>query len=293
MANYLTSTCAAECVEVNAITLLSGGAIQQNWQIDVDITGGPQAGKHTWVLRTDAPATVAASLPREREHAIIAFAHAHGLLAVGVLGRRLAAFGRLGLLRITAGHGFRRGIRTLGALAGFLARLVLVAFALARFGFRGRSLVLTEVEVARAPAADMPVAFVYSGNGAQWAGMGRELLADDPAFAKAVDELEPIFAEKVGFSLRGVLESGEDVVGIDRIQPVLVAVLMTDASRPAAIVNVAATLSSVSVSGPSSVNEGSSATYTATATWSDGSTTGVTPTWPSASGSACSRRAPR
>ena len=31
-----------------------------------------------------------------------------------------------------------------------------------------------------------------------------------------------LFVEQVGFSLRQVLESGEPVVGIDRIQPVLV-----------------------------------------------------------------------
>jgi phthiocerol/phenolphthiocerol synthesis type-I polyketide synthase A len=52
--------------------------------------------------------------------------------------------------------------------------------------------------------------------------MGRQLLADEPAFAAAVDKLEPVFVEQVGFSLRQVLESGEPVVGIDRIQPVLV-----------------------------------------------------------------------
>ena len=63
------------------MNLLSGGAIQQNWEITVDITDGPHAGAHTWVLRTDAPATVASSLPREREFAIIRFAHANGLLA--------------------------------------------------------------------------------------------------------------------------------------------------------------------------------------------------------------------
>ena len=44
--------------------------------------------------------------------------------------------------------------------------------------------------------------FVYSGQGSQWAGMGRQLLADEPAFAAAVAELEPVFVEKVGFSLR-------------------------------------------------------------------------------------------
>lgn len=80
------------------------------------------------------------------------------------------------------------------------------------------------VVAAHDAAAGTGTVFLYSGQGSQWAGMGHALLADEPAFAKAVDELEPIFAEKVGFSLRGVLESGEDVVGIDRIQPVLVAV---------------------------------------------------------------------
>ncbi|MBO0864903.1 MAG: type I polyketide synthase, partial [Mycobacterium sp.] len=64
--------------------------------------------------------------------------------------------------------------------------------------------------------------FVYSGQGSQWAGMGRRLLVEEPAFAAAVDELEPVFVEQVGFSLRQVLEAGEPVVGIERIQPVLV-----------------------------------------------------------------------
>ena len=64
--------------------------------------------------------------------------------------------------------------------------------------------------------------FVYSGQGSQWAGMGRRLLAEEPAFAAAVGELETAFAEQAGFSLREVLESGEPVIGIDRIQPVLV-----------------------------------------------------------------------
>ena len=66
--------------------------------------------------------------------------------------------------------------------------------------------------------------FVFSGQGSQWAGMGRRLLVAEPAFAAAVVELEPVFVAVVGFSLREVLASGEPVVGIDRIQPVLVGV---------------------------------------------------------------------
>lgn len=66
--------------------------------------------------------------------------------------------------------------------------------------------------------------FVYSGQGSQWAGMGQRLMAEEPAFAAAVDELEPAFVEQAGFSLRSILTSGEAVVGIDRIQPVLVGV---------------------------------------------------------------------
>ena len=54
--------------------------------------------------------------------------------------------------------------------------------------------------------------------------MGRQLLADEPAFAAAVTELEPDFVSQVGFSLREVIAGGQPVVGIERIQPVLVGV---------------------------------------------------------------------
>ena len=63
--------------------------------------------------------------------------------------------------------------------------------------------------------------FVYSGQGSQWAGMGRQLLADEPAFAAAVAALEPDFVEQVGFSLHQVLAAGEPVTGDARVQPVI------------------------------------------------------------------------
>ena len=66
------------------------------------------------------------------------------------------------------------------------------------------------------------VVFVYSGQGSQWPGMGRRLLADEPVFAAAIAEIEPVFVAQAGFSLQGVLSSGEPVAGIERVQPVLV-----------------------------------------------------------------------
>ncbi len=63
--------------------------------------------------------------------------------------------------------------------------------------------------------------FVYSGQGSQWPGMCQRLLTDEPVFAAAVAELDPVFVEQVGFSLHELLASGEPVTGDARVQPVL------------------------------------------------------------------------
>lgn len=60
--------------------------------------------------------------------------------------------------------------------------------------------------------------FVYSGRGSQWVGMGRQLLADEPAFAAAIAELEPDFVAQSGFSLHDVIAEGKELVGIEQIQ---------------------------------------------------------------------------
>nr|WP_285641815.1 type I polyketide synthase [Lentzea sp. NBRC 102530] len=68
--------------------------------------------------------------------------------------------------------------------------------------------------------AGQGVVWVFSGHGAQWSGMGRELLACEPVFAEVVDRLAATFREEFGVVPREVLESG-DVGGVDRIQAML------------------------------------------------------------------------
>ncbi|MGE2735117.1 SDR family NAD(P)-dependent oxidoreductase [Mycolicibacterium vaccae] len=75
-----------------------------------------------------------------------------------------------------------------------------------------------------APAGVTPkpgTVFVYSGQGSQWPGMGRQLLADEPVFAQALAEIEPVFVEQVGFSLHEVIAEGREVSGDAQVQPVL------------------------------------------------------------------------
>jgi len=63
--------------------------------------------------------------------------------------------------------------------------------------------------------------FVYSGQGSQWAGMGRQLLLDEPVFAAAVADLDAEFRKQLGFSLLDVLADGEEIEGSVRVQSVL------------------------------------------------------------------------
>lgn len=54
---------------------MSGGAIQQNWKLDVTVDGTPQG----WVLRTDSTATLSHSRPRAEEFALLGAAHDQGV----------------------------------------------------------------------------------------------------------------------------------------------------------------------------------------------------------------------
>ena len=60
---------------ITAMSLLSGGAIQQNWAMDVQRPWGPER----WVLRTDSAATLTHSRPRAEEFALLRAAFEAGV----------------------------------------------------------------------------------------------------------------------------------------------------------------------------------------------------------------------
>jgi phthiocerol/phenolphthiocerol synthesis type-I polyketide synthase A len=63
--------------------------------------------------------------------------------------------------------------------------------------------------------------WVFSGYGSQWAGMGRRLLAQEPAFAAAVEKLDAHLAPECGLSLYDHLASGAALDRVEVAQPVL------------------------------------------------------------------------
>lgn len=76
---WLGSELGADQVAVTGASLLAGGAVQQNWRLDVEVTGGGRAGRHAWVLRTDAAASLDVSLDRLSEFRCIEAAHKAGV----------------------------------------------------------------------------------------------------------------------------------------------------------------------------------------------------------------------
>ena len=55
------STIVRSPVSLSGLKKLSGGAIQENWALDVHVETGDWAGDHEWVLRQDAASQVEAS----------------------------------------------------------------------------------------------------------------------------------------------------------------------------------------------------------------------------------------
>ncbi|OJF16269.1 type I polyketide synthase [Couchioplanes caeruleus] len=92
-----------------------------------------------------------------------------------------------------------------------------------------------------APGRDRRVVFVFPGQGAQWAGMGRDLLAD-PIFAARLGECADALAPYLDWSLTEALADPALLDRVDVVQPTLWAVMVSLAAvwrahgvRPAAV----------------------------------------------------------
>ncbi|MAF95258.1 MAG: phosphotransferase family protein [Rhodospirillaceae bacterium] len=70
---------AESAVTITDFRRLPGGAVQENWLLDITVAGGEWAGDHNLVLRRDAASSVAASHGRGEEFQILKMAHEAGV----------------------------------------------------------------------------------------------------------------------------------------------------------------------------------------------------------------------
>ncbi|MFI9503682.1 SDR family NAD(P)-dependent oxidoreductase [Nocardia sp. NPDC052566] len=85
------------------------------------------------------------------------------------------------------------------------------------------------IVVGECNSTDSRTVFVFPGQGAQWTGMARELLAESPVFAAAVAECERAMAGSVDWSLTEVLCDAPGAPSLDRVdvvQPALFAMMV-------------------------------------------------------------------
>ena len=79
LAEFIRARAGADSVAIANEKRLTGGAIQENRALDVDIAGGPHAGPHALVLRTEARASVPLSQPVAHQFAYLDLAGSVGM----------------------------------------------------------------------------------------------------------------------------------------------------------------------------------------------------------------------
>ncbi|WP_433872804.1 SDR family NAD(P)-dependent oxidoreductase [Saccharopolyspora sp. CA-218241] len=85
----------------------------------------------------------------------------------------------------------------------------------------------TQGPVSGVADVDGRTVLVFPGQGAQWVGMGAELLDASPVFAEAMAECDAVLAEFVDWSLLEVIREGRELDRVDVVQPVSFAVMVS------------------------------------------------------------------
>ncbi|MFG2896301.1 type I polyketide synthase [Streptomyces zaomyceticus] len=193
-------------------------------------------GTNCHVVLTQAPTPAAEQTPTDAPAGNTADAPAGGAAAPAVLpwilsGRDTAA------LRAQAGK-----LRAFAATSEASAPDIGWSLLTTRTTFDARAVVLADTEetflagldsltedapgtgVVTGHAEDGRTGFLFTGQGAQRAGMAQELYASFPVFANAFDEICVLFDAELGGSLREVVVSGEGLDETGWTQPALFAV---------------------------------------------------------------------
>lgn len=76
--DFILARSGAQAVKIGLLKRLGGGAIQENYALDLQIEGGEYAGHQEWVLRTDSPSSLSISLSRAQEFAVLQAAFSAG-----------------------------------------------------------------------------------------------------------------------------------------------------------------------------------------------------------------------
>ncbi|MFR9752784.1 SDR family NAD(P)-dependent oxidoreductase [Nocardia sp. 004] len=132
--------------------------------------------------------------------------------------------------RIPAADPVDIGYSLVTTRSGFAERAVVIGADRAELlsGLRALAAEQPDVAVVRGRAATSgETVFVFSGHGAQWAGMAVELLDTAPVFAARIAECGAVLSEFVDWSLLDVLRGVDGAPEVDRldvVQPVLFAI---------------------------------------------------------------------